>query len=221
MGKIDKKKTVHPLRKAKNLNQSLINKFKIKECTVKLNRLHNINMNIVVKNGKIMLNNVQVEEISHRVFRADVRIANGGANVVKSTNTNDTTRTKADDSKTLNQRINAAWALEKKQKKDNSIVLTQNQLVLAKMKSYSPWPAKILSFTKSRKSSHVYFYGTHNTGRVNEAELVNFEDAHDVIRLLLLRPNLNGFLKGILEVEYEMGVPKELSITNQEKCIKN
>lgn len=123
--------------------------------------------------------------------------------------------------KSLNQLIEEAWRVSKKQKKEKNIVFSEHQIVLAKMKLYSPWPAKILSFTRNGKSSTVYFYGTHNSGRVNESELVNIEDAQELIRLLLLRQNLHGFRKGILEVEHEMNVPEELSITKQNKSLKN
>lgn len=121
----------------------------------------------------------------------------------------------------LNHLITRAWRSCKKQKKENNTILKENQIVLAKMKGYPAWPARILSFTKNKKSSTVYFYGSHNSGRVNESELVKFEDAYEVIRLLLLRSTLHQFTKGILEVEREMNIPDESSITKQQKSLNN
>lgn len=36
------------------------------------------------------------------------------------------------------------------------------ELVLAKMRGYAAWPAKIIAFT-NRFQAEVYFFGTHNT----------------------------------------------------------
>lgn len=66
--------------------------------------------------------------------------------------------------------------------------------------------------------TQIWFYGTQNTGVVLEKNIVPFKDAQDVIRLLLLR-DLFGFLKGIREVERELNIPDELSITKDQKSV--
>lgn len=87
------------------------------------------------------------------------------------------------------------------------------------MKGFSAWPGQIISFTKSHTSAQIYFYGSHNIGRVDEAEIIPFNDAHQVIRLLLLRPNYFEFKKGIKEVEMKMNIPDNLSIINEERAL--
>lgn len=86
---------------------------------------------------------------------------------------------------------------------------------------YAAWPAKINTFTKSRSSAEVYFYGSHNIGkRIAAADIIPFDNAHQLIRFLLLRPNLADFCKGIKEVEIELNIPEEYSITKPESALK-
>lgn len=112
--------------------------------------------------------------------------------------------------KSLAELANDAWKRCKIQNKNKS--LDVDEYVLAKMKSYSPWPAKITGFTKNRKKAYVYFYGTHNSGSVEVNEIAAFQDAGEVIRMLLPR-HLICFEKGVVEIERELGIPDELSIT--------
>lgn len=120
--------------------------------------------------------------------------------------------------KTLNQLIDESWREHKKQKKIDKIALKENDLVMAKMSGYPPWPGRIISFTKNRKSTRVYFYGTDNSGIVREDEITQFESSCKVIRLLLLR-RLGGFSKGVREIEIQQNIPIELSITNDQLMI--
>lgn len=82
--------------------------------------------------------------------------------------------------------------------------------VLARMRGYSPWPSKIISFTKDRRRAKCYFYGSNNNGSVQIQEIIPFRDGFDVIRLLKIR-NDNVFIKGVREVEYINGIPEHLS----------
>lgn len=116
--------------------------------------------------------------------------------------------------KTLAELANDAWKLCKKRSKSEETSLDVGQFVIAKMKSYSPWAAKIINFTKNRKKANVFFFGTHNSGSVDINEITLFQSSNEVIRLLLLR-NLEFFAKGVREAEIELGIPHELSITNQ------
>lgn len=117
-------------------------------------------------------------------------------------------------SKTLAELSNDAWKRCKKHTKSQQIIFQIDQYVMAKMMSFSPWPAKITGFTKNRKKAYVYFFGTNNSGSVEINEITSFHDAEEVIRMQLLR-HLSHFAKGIKEVETELGIPVELSIFNR------
>lgn len=78
------------------------------------------------------------------------------------------------------------------------------------MKGYSPWPAKIISFTKDRKSAKCYFYGSNNNGSVKTDEIIPFKDGFDTIRLLK-NFNLKDFEKGVREIENINDIPAHLS----------
>lgn len=117
-------------------------------------------------------------------------------------------------SKTIAEIANDTWKRCKIDSKSKQIKLDVGQYVMAKMKSFSPWPARVTGFTKNRKKVYVHFYGTHDTGSIEVAEITLFEDSKDVIRIQLLR-SLDCFAKGIREIETELGIPDELSITNR------
>lgn len=116
-------------------------------------------------------------------------------------------------SKTIAELANDAWK-RCKYSKSKDITFEVDQFVIGKMKSFPPWPCKIVGFTKNRKKVHVYFYGTHNSGSIEVNEITLFENSDEVIHLLLLR-HLQCFAKGIREVEVELGIPAELSIINR------
>lgn len=100
--------------------------------------------------------------------------------------------------------------------------LAIGNIVLAKMKSYPPWPSFIESITANGKRAQVYFFGTQNRGTVELKETVLFETANDVIRLLLKRPqdrNMKFFMRGILEAERVIGIDDENSITKEQGAL--
>lgn len=88
-----------------------------------------------------------------------------------------------------------------------------NSLVLAKMFSYSPWPARIVGL--SQKSKRVVasenFFGTHQHGEVSHSETVRFENCAD-LSLVLLTKKLTDFSKAIRECELFHGIPLEKSL---------
>lgn len=61
--------------------------------------------------------------------------------------------------------------------------LLVGEIVLAKMRSYSPWPAKIMKI--NAKKANVYFFGTNNHGDVNLSECVPVSECGAVISKLL------------------------------------
>lgn len=121
--------------------------------------------------------------------------------------------------KTLNSHINDAWRSCKKKFLDTKQSIQVNDIVMAKMKTYSAWPARLLAFTQNNKRASVHFFGTNNTGHVDVIEIVPFHHCHDVITLLLLR-KLGDFHKGITEIETILKVPDDLSLLKQVESLK-
>lgn len=120
--------------------------------------------------------------------------------------------------KTLAQMTEAVW---RKCKIDNkSLEFENGQIVLGKMKGYSPWPGMIRKFSKNNKRVQLYFFGTNNNGSVDVTETVAFEASSEVIKLLVLR-QLPSFCKAVLEAESILGIPQEKSITNQTHALEN
>lgn len=84
--------------------------------------------------------------------------------------------------------------------------------ILAKMRGYDPWPARIMDFSSNMKRIKCYFYGTHNTGFVGFKHVIPFIDAYQTVRLIYLRKTQHSeFVKGIHEIEIEFGVPEQAS----------
>lgn len=88
------------------------------------------------------------------------------------------------------------------------------------MKGYAPWPAKIHGFSKDGSKLKCYFYGSHNNGSVDRKNAVPFIDAYEIVRLIKLRQP-RDFVKGILELEIENGIPSSLSSLNELAAISN
>lgn len=97
--------------------------------------------------------------------------------------------------------------------------LEVNDYVIARMKGYSPWGAKIVSFTKDKRRAMCYFYGSNNNGSVDTKEIIPFKSGFSAIRLLNIR-NANEFAKGIREIEIENGVPEHLSVLKENSPIQ-
>lgn len=91
-------------------------------------------------------------------------------------------------------------------------------MILAKMRGYSPWPARVSEFTASKKNIVCFFFGTQNTGSVGVNNVIPFANASEIVRLICLK-NVNGFTKGVREIEIECGVPDALSCLNEFMCI--
>lgn len=96
--------------------------------------------------------------------------------------------------------ITTLFNLCKKQTTTNAI---ESQIVLAKMKSYSPWPAKIMSVDK--KKAKVFFFGTNNHGTVNLSDCVPAEYCGAVISRLVCS-NQAHYLKAVREMEIIVGL---------------
>lgn len=224
-------------------NQKKKGNCSTKECTVKLDRMsesfirswlkpNTHGNNIKIRSDQLKTNNAVIASASPSVSDIGIQTKKGNMFIaetkpivaekaVSSVKTNTPVQQSKSDKhivKTLIQLVNESWKEIVRQKKQSKIILKENDIIMAKMKGYSPWPGKIVSFSKNRKRAEVYFYGSHNKGSVDVNDMVLFEDSHKVIRFQLLRV-LSEFKKGILEVEYEMNVPNESSITNEMNAI--
>lgn len=87
-----------------------------------------------------------------------------------------------------------------------------NAVVLSKMKSYSPWPSKLVA-VKNNKAL-VYFFGTNNHGEVKTADVIRFEDGPELIKVLSMK-KIKDYRKAVREAELFMSVPPEKSILNE------
>lgn len=121
--------------------------------------------------------------------------------------------------RTLDYFISNSWSQCKKTFRTSNQSLNVDDLVMAKMKSYSPWAGQITGYTKDKSRAYILFFGTHDKGSVDVAEIVPFNQCHDAIRLLLMR-NTSDFHKSIYEIERIMAVPAEMSLLNEQHALK-
>lgn len=122
--------------------------------------------------------------------------------------------------KTLNVLINESWTKCKRDFKASNLSVGSGDLIMAKMATYSPWPARLNAFSNNNKRAHVFFFGENNTGQVNVSEIVPFEHSMNVIRLLLLR-KVSSYHRAIAEIESILKVPPQLSLLKEINAIEN
>lgn len=220
--------------------QKQYQKYNLKECVVKLDRIdyllhrketkknHTKSVEIQIKKGQLKINNVPIEESDVRVFNIEIQIKSDKMSIQQLSNQKiaeeNRIATKIVSKKvaskestripTIYQLTNTAWRRCLAESKRKNSVLVVGQHVLAHMKSFVPWPAIIISFNSNQKRINVHFYGTNQKGTVHAKDVAAFQDASEVIRLLLLRKaTLNGYQKAIREVEILNKIPIEESIT--------
>lgn len=87
-------------------------------------------------------------------------------------------------------------------KKESSI--EKNQIVLAKMSTYSPWPAKVIEIINDKKVK-VFFFGTSNHGFVNLIDCVDVRSCGPVI-CRLLNSKQTSYKKAVREMEISIGL---------------
>lgn len=118
---------------------------------------------------------------------------------------------------TIQQFITSSFQNELKHFRDSGTTaheLNVGDKILARMREYNPWPARIIKFSRNRKIVDCFFYGTHNCGPVGINNVIPFVDSIPTVRLICLRKPVN-FMKGVKEIEIDCGVPEELS------CLKD
>lgn len=77
------------------------------------------------------------------------------------------------------------------------------QLVLAKMRSYSPWPARVMEIIGKR--ANVFFFGTNQHGIVNVSDCVSAELCGQLV-LKLLGSSNRKYARAVREMEIFSGI---------------
>lgn len=98
------------------------------------------------------------------------------------------------------------WAILKK---ENTMEIKKNLCCLAKMRSFSPWPAMVVK--PNGKMTDVYFFGKATNGKVLTSEIVPFE------KCSLLVPKyfkIKGYLRAVREMELVLSIPQHASLTH-------
>lgn len=92
-------------------------------------------------------------------------------------------------------------------------------LILARMKGFKPWPARVEGYKNGGKMIMCFFFGTHNSGPVGSKNVIPFCDGFEIVRLICLREP-NHYKKAVHEIEIECGMPEELSCLKEFESIK-
>lgn len=132
---------------------------------------------------------------------------------------NRTKSNRVDSTQTLSSAINSTFKIALKEFQKKEVKFVVGEYVLARMRGYQPWPAKITSFTKDGSRVSCFFFGSHNNGSVSVKEMVPFIDGFDTIRLIKLR-QVKDFEKGVKEIELENGIPENLSSLREQLSIE-
>lgn len=92
-------------------------------------------------------------------------------------------------------------------------------LILARMKGFSPWPGRCTGFTNKNKMIKCYFFGTHNIGLVGAKNAIPFMNSFEIVRLIsLTKPCM--FAKGVREIEIECKIPEQYSCLKELEFIE-
>lgn len=93
-------------------------------------------------------------------------------------------------------------------KKENKIKVRKDLCCLAKMRTFSPWPAMVVQ--PDAKMTEVYFFGDGSTGKVPTNEIVPFENCLDIVKKYF---KIHGYIRAVREMELMMNIPWNSSIT--------
>lgn len=121
---------------------------------------------------------------------------------------------------TIEQFIASSFANQLRIFDENETQLKIGDAILARMKGYDPWPARLLSFKNKNRMVECYFFGAHNKGNVGIKNIIPFTDGLETIRLICIR-NPKNFVKGINEIEIEYGIPREHSMLVYDKILND
>lgn len=91
-------------------------------------------------------------------------------------------------------------------------LLSEGLIVLAQMRTYAAWPAKIQTFGKT--CVNVYFFGDETSGNVPFGSIGLFKE-NDQLIISNLRQNKARYEKAVRHAELVMKIPNHLSLLNQ------
>lgn len=134
----------------------------------------------------------------------------------KVTKTTITTQTKATAKKSntstaiakimpTNMTVTRLWSFLKNEFKVKPF---ENLCCLAKMKTYSPWPAMVTDCMG--KKTKVYFFGDGTIGTVDTNEIVPFKNCSVLVKKYL---DTKGYSRAVRELEISLNIPLMSSIT--------
>lgn len=90
--------------------------------------------------------------------------------------------------------------------------LAQGTVVLAKMRTFAAWPARILSFGKTYVD--VHFFGDDSTGHVPYGMVGLFDENHQLIKSNL-KKKIIRYARAVGCAEGALNIPLHLSIFNE------
>lgn len=114
--------------------------------------------------------------------------------------------------------IDQAWRLCKISNKENESKINANEIVMAKLRGYTAWPAVVGEFI-NKSTAKVEFLGvtqSEKIGFVPIKEITRFSDSQEVIQIILKR-QCPKFKKAVQEAEMICGIPSYASITKMSK----
>lgn len=90
--------------------------------------------NLTIKNGKLLVDGMVINETSEKVFRFGIHIKrNADINIIKTDSIDEVPSRE----KTINQLVDDAWRKCKKDRKNTNAVLREGDIVMAKLKGYA------------------------------------------------------------------------------------
>lgn len=96
-------------------------------------------------------------------------------------------------------------------KKSRTGIPAKNTIIISKMRSYTPWPSKLVSIKGGQ--ALVYFFGTGQHGEVKSDEIIPFEDGLLLLKLYSLK-KIKDFRRAVREAEVFLNIPSDKSILN-------
>lgn len=163
-----KKNNLKP-KKSRRGKLTELHKYKITECTIKLERLTKVEINKYLSNSLASQYSLRQRNVSKTI-----------PNIPKLSNVDEKRLVKVSQSNLIWRELSSL----------NSCVFHPTEIVLAKMDSFRPWPARINSVFKVGNvvKCYVMFYGTLQIGsvlksqcvRINECDLYLFHAVQEI-----------------------------------------
>lgn len=118
------------------------------------------------------------------------------------------------DNKKLVKRTETTSTIWDTVKRNKKMQLSVGDFVIAKMATFSPWPARIIDFIPKNKKIEVFWFGDNRTGKVLATECVHFTESEKII-VHVLNMKVHNYRRAIHEAEISTGIGFEESILNK------